>query len=116
MYQCTSDWVCRSCNQQGDRMVDCPHDLVFSDPDISVHDGVEEEILTEHDDTSQAEDSQPYNRAVQSITTDKEDKDIETKGNKKVKCIETEKSENKQIEAKDRATSGTGTAYPSGAL
>ena len=36
MYQCTSDWVCRSCNQQGDRMVDCPHDLVFSDPDISV--------------------------------------------------------------------------------
>jgi hypothetical protein len=83
------------------------------------HDGVEEENLTEHDeddDASQAEDSQPHNRAVQSITTDKEDKDIETKGNKKVKCIETEKSENKQIEAKDRATSGTGTAYPSGAL
>jgi hypothetical protein len=52
---------------------------------LSPHDGVEEENMTEHDeadDTSQAEDSQPYNRAVQSITTDKEDKDIEAKGNK----------------------------------
>jgi hypothetical protein len=79
MYQCTSDWVCRSCNQQGHRKVDCPHALAFSDPNISVHDGFEEENMTEHDeadDTSQAEDSQPYNRAVQSITTDKEDKDI----------------------------------------
>jgi hypothetical protein len=65
----------------------------------SVHDGVEEDILTEHDDTSQAEVSQPYYRAVQSITTDNENKDIETKGNKKVKCIETEKSENKQAKA-----------------
>jgi hypothetical protein len=40
--------------------------------------------MTEHDeadDTNKAEDSQPYNRAVQSITTDKEDKDIEAKGN-----------------------------------
>jgi hypothetical protein len=75
MYQCTSDWVCRSCNQQGHRMVDCPHDLVFPDPNISVHDGVEEENLTEHDeddDASQAEDSQPHNRAVKSITTDKD--------------------------------------------
>jgi hypothetical protein len=75
-------------------MVDCPHDLVFSDPNISVHDGVEEENMTEHDeadDTNKAEDSQPYNRAVQSITTDKEDKDIEAKGNKKVKIIETDK-------------------------
>jgi hypothetical protein len=26
-------------------MVDCPHDLVFPDPNISVHDGVEEENL-----------------------------------------------------------------------
>jgi hypothetical protein len=55
--------------------------------------------LTEHDeddDASQAEDSQPHNRAVKSITTDKEDKDIEAKGNKKVKIIETDKSENKQ--------------------
>jgi hypothetical protein len=34
-------------------MVVCPHDLVFSHPDICVHVGVEEEILTEHDDTSQ---------------------------------------------------------------
>jgi hypothetical protein len=44
-------------------MVDCPHDLVFLDPNISVHDGVEEENLTEHDeddDASQAEDSQPF--------------------------------------------------------
>jgi hypothetical protein len=67
-------------------MVDCPHDLVFPDPNISVHDGVEEENLTEHDeddDASQAEDSQPHNRAVKSITTDKEDKDIEAKGNTK---------------------------------
>jgi hypothetical protein len=66
-------------------MVDCPHDLVFPDPNISVHDGVEEENLTEHDeddDASQAEDSQHHNRAVKSITTDKEDKDIEAKGNK----------------------------------
>jgi hypothetical protein len=31
-------------------MVDCPHDLVFPDPNISVHDGVEEENLTEHDE------------------------------------------------------------------
>jgi hypothetical protein len=48
------------------RMVDCPHDLGFPDPNISVHDGVEEENLTEHDeddDASQAEDSQPHNRA-----------------------------------------------------
>jgi hypothetical protein len=48
-------------------MVDCPHDLVFSDPNISVHDGVEEENMTEHDeadDTSQAEDSQPYNSTL----------------------------------------------------
>jgi hypothetical protein len=29
----------------------------------------------------------------QSITTDKEDKDIEAKGNKRVKIIETDKSE-----------------------
>jgi hypothetical protein len=75
MYQCTSDWVCRSCNQQGHRMVDCPHDLVFPDPNISAHDGFEEENLTEHDeddDASQAENSQPHNKAVQSITTDKE--------------------------------------------
>ena len=102
MYQCTSDWVCRSCNKQGHRMVDCPHDLVFPDPNISVHDGVEEENLTEHDeddDASQTEDSQPHNRAVQSITTDKEDKDIEAKGTKKVKIIETDKSENKQVKA-----------------
>jgi hypothetical protein len=35
----------------------------------------------------------------QSITTDKEDKDIEAKGNKKVKIIETNKSENKQVKA-----------------
>jgi hypothetical protein len=56
-------------------MVDCPHDLVFPDPNISVHDGVEEENLTEHDDTSQAEDSQTYYRAVQSITTENENKD-----------------------------------------
>jgi hypothetical protein len=50
-------------------MVDCPHDLAFSDPNISVHDGVEEENMTEHDeadDTSQAVDSQHYNRAVKS--------------------------------------------------
>jgi hypothetical protein len=47
----------------------------------------------------QAENSQPHNRAVQSITTDKEDKDIEAKGNKKVKIIETDKSENKQVKA-----------------
>ena len=102
MYQCKSDWVCRSCNQKGHKMEDCPHDLVFSDPDISVHDGVEEENLTEHDeddDASQAENSQPHNKAVQSITTDKEDKDIEAKGNKKVKIIETDKSENKQVKA-----------------
>jgi hypothetical protein len=51
------------------------------------------------DDASQAEVSQPHNRAVQSITTDKEDKDIEAKGNKKVKFIETDKSENKQVKA-----------------
>jgi hypothetical protein len=44
MYQCTSDWVCRSCNQQGHRMVDCPHDLGFPDPNISVHDGVEDSL------------------------------------------------------------------------
>ena len=101
MYQCKSDWVCRSCNQKGHRMEDCPHDLVFSDPDISVHDGVEEENLTEHDDTSQAEDSQTYNRAVQSITTDNENKDIhvEAKRNKQVEIIETDKSENKQVKA-----------------
>ena len=99
MYQYTSDWLCISCNQQGDIMVVCPHDLVFSHPDICVRVGVEEEILTEHDDTSQAEDSQPYNRAVQSTTTDNENKDIETKGNKKGKCIATEKSENKQDKA-----------------
>ena len=83
-------------------MVDCPHDLVFPDPNISAHDGVEEENLTEHDeddDASQAEDSQPHNRAVQSITTDKEDKDIEAKGTKKVKIIETDKSENKEVKA-----------------
>ena len=36
---------------------------------------------------------------MQSITTDKEDKDIEAKGNKKVKIIETDKSENKQVKA-----------------
>jgi hypothetical protein len=53
----------------------------------------------EDDDASQAEDSQPHNRAVKSITTDKEDKDIEAKGNKKVKIIETDKSENKQVKA-----------------
>ena len=41
----------------------------------------------------------PHNRAVKSITTDKEDKDIEAKGNKKVKIIETDKSENKQVKA-----------------
>jgi flagellar basal body rod protein FlgC len=58
--------------------------------------------LTHRTHTSQTEDSQPYNRAVQSITTDKEDKDIEAKGNKKVKIIETDKSENKQV----KATSG----------
>jgi hypothetical protein len=46
-----------------------------------------------------AENSQPYAKAVQSITTDKEDKDIEAKGNKKVKIIETDKSENKQVKA-----------------
>jgi hypothetical protein len=34
-----------------------------------------------------------------SITTDKEDKNIEAKGNKKVKIIETDKSENKQVKA-----------------
>ena len=48
-------------------MVDCPRDLVFPDPNISVHDGVEEENLPEHDeddDASQTEDSQPHNRAV----------------------------------------------------
>jgi flagellar basal body rod protein FlgC len=55
--------------------------------------------LTHRTHTSQTEDSQPYNRAVQSITTDKEDKDIEAKGNKKVKIIETDKSENKQVKA-----------------
>jgi hypothetical protein len=55
--------------------------------------------LNEDDDASQAEDSQPPNRAVKSITTDKEDKDIEAKGNKKVKIIETDKSENKQVKA-----------------
>jgi hypothetical protein len=42
---------------------------------------------------------QDYNRAVKSITTDKEDKDIEAKGNKEVKIIETDKSENKQVKA-----------------
>jgi hypothetical protein len=52
----------------------------WSVPNISAHDGVEEENLTEDDDASQAENSQPYNKAVQSITTDKEDKDIEAKG------------------------------------
>jgi hypothetical protein len=31
-------------------MVDCPDDLAFPDPNISVHDGVEEENLTEHDE------------------------------------------------------------------
>jgi hypothetical protein len=31
-------------------MVDCPHDLVFPEPNISAHDGVEEENLTEHDE------------------------------------------------------------------
>jgi hypothetical protein len=41
-------------------------------------------VHDEDDDASQAEDSQPHNRAVKSITTDKEDKDIEAKGNKKV--------------------------------
>ena len=66
MYQCTNDWVCRSCNQQGHKMVDCPHDLVFSDPDMSIHHGVEEENLIEQVDTSQAEDSQPCNRPEQS--------------------------------------------------
>jgi hypothetical protein len=45
-------------------MVDCPHDLDF--PDRSIQDGIEEENLIEHGDTSQAEDSQPYNRSVQS--------------------------------------------------
>ena len=38
-------------------------------------------------------------RAVKSITTDKEDKDIEAKENKIVKIIETDKSENKQVKA-----------------
>jgi hypothetical protein len=66
-------------------------DLVFPEPNISAHDGVEEENLTEDDDASQAENSQPHNKAVQSITIDKEDKDIEAKGNKKVKIIETDK-------------------------
>jgi hypothetical protein len=83
-------------------MVDCPNDLVFPDPNISVHDGVEEENLTEHDeddDASQAENSQPHNKAVQAITTDKEDTYIEAKGNTKVKIIETDKSENKQVKA-----------------
>jgi hypothetical protein len=44
-------------------------------PNISVHDDVEEENLPEHDkddDASQAEVSQPHNRAVQSITTEHE--------------------------------------------
>jgi hypothetical protein len=56
--------------------------IVFPEPNISAHDGVEEENLTEDDDAGQAENCQPYNKAVQSITTDKEDKDIEAKGNK----------------------------------
>jgi hypothetical protein len=44
-------------------MVDCPHDLVFPEPNISAHDGVEEENLTGHDeddDASQAENSQVW--------------------------------------------------------
>jgi hypothetical protein len=66
------------------QLVNLPSTLSFSlkIPNISAHDGVEEENLTEHDedeDASQAENSQPHNRAVQSITTDKEDKDIEAK-------------------------------------
>ena len=105
MYQCTRDWVCKSCNQQGHKMVDCPHDLDF--PDRSIQDGIEEENLIEHGDTSQAADSQPYNRSVQSpqcntilsksITKDNENKDIESKCHKKVKMIETDQSENKQV-------------------
>ena len=64
--------------------------LFFSDPDISIHDGVEEENMIEQVDTSQAEDSQPYNRSEQSpqcntilsksSTKDIENKDINCKG------------------------------------
>jgi hypothetical protein len=44
--------------------------ISFPSTCLFAHDGVEEENLTEHDeadDTSQAEDSQPHNRAVQSM-------------------------------------------------
>lgn len=63
--------------------------MIFSDPDMSIQDGIEEEHLSEHGDTSQAGDSQPYNRSVQSpqcntilsksSLKDNENKDIRVK-------------------------------------